>query len=108
MHVNNSILYNKCEKMEVWQTQSDMIQNRTWKVLLHMGTSDEKIQIPVVRVYFKGENKTARCACALPKKTFHYAPGGRLKSYIPCTVTKTILSNITDLFSTLDSGSVLL
>ena len=68
MHVNNSILYNKCEKMEVWQTQSDMIQNRTWKVLLHMGTSDEKIQIPVVRVYFKGENKTARCACALPKK----------------------------------------
>ena len=37
-----------------------MIQKRAWKVLLHIRTSNEKIQIPIAHAHFERGNKTAR------------------------------------------------
>ena len=58
-----------------------------------MCTSNGKIQIPVAHAHFERENKTDRCAAHFEKK-LHSAPvRGHLKSYILCTVTKSIECN---------------
>ena len=75
------------------QTQSDKIQNRTWKVLLRMHTFNGKIKIRLRMRILNGKMKLPVTHAHI-EENLHSAPvHSRLKSYIACTVTKTMVCN---------------
>ena len=52
-----------------------------------------RIQIPIAHVHLERENWTGLCACVLQENLHSIPIRSHIKSYIPCTVTKSIVSN---------------